>query len=229
MSENNPQCSVTSRDVTKYISSGAAIPPEQLQHIRGCSECAALVTRADQLSALLEMSALQATQREATLNDGSAAVDAAVLATHRRRQLLRLVVAAAIVVIAVGSWIMTGTLMHPRHRTAVWIAMMILFAGPLVVVYMTAGLEIIRETRFYKSMKGRELSGVCRGISDATGVPVWVVRMVFVATMFLKGTGLVAYLLLDLFLPIRPEDRGDLLRFRLMRWWQQRQRGAAEL
>jgi phage shock protein PspC (stress-responsive transcriptional regulator) len=146
---------------------------------------------------------------------------------HRRRRAWRIGTAAAVVIIAVLTSVAAASMPDLRHRTAVWWMMMILFAGPIVLAFMTAGLESVSTSRLYKQLRGRELSGVCRGLASASGIPVWVVRMIFVSLVFLKGIGLIAYLLLDVLLPIHPDERAQLLRFRLMRWWERRRQPAA--
>jgi phage shock protein PspC (stress-responsive transcriptional regulator) len=62
------------------------------------------------------------------------------------------------------------------------------------------------------------LDGVALGLSEATKVNVSVIRLLFFGLLFFDGVGLVLYLLLALFMPVHPDDRQFLLRFRLRRW-----------
>ena len=79
----------------------------------------------------------------------------------------------------------------------------------------------------YKRLRhGRQLSGVCLGIAEETGLPVWVVRLVFVLLAFGKMFGVALYLILDLLMEIHPDDRRLLLRFRIRRWWRSRRPGS---
>lgn len=55
---------------------------------------------------------------------------------------------------------------------------------------------------FRRSLQDRWLGGVCGGIAQLTGVASWVWRLAFVMMMVCAGTGLVAYLLLWIFVPL---------------------------
>jgi phage shock protein PspC (stress-responsive transcriptional regulator) len=94
-----------------------------------------------------------------------------------------------------------------------------------------AGLVLLRvPSRFaiYKRLRpGYQLSGVCLGLADKTGIPVDILRLVFFVLAIVNGVGIWIYVLLDLLMPIHPEDRRHLLRFRVLRWWR-RTRGDAE-
>jgi phage shock protein PspC (stress-responsive transcriptional regulator) len=225
----------TTRYISRYLSSEESIPEEHLQHISSCASCGAIAQRATELSAMLD-STLQNGTREAeelaptdtpSSRELSAAAASEVIVAHRRRRAWRIGTAAAVVIIAVLTSVAAASMPQLRHRTAVWWMMMILFAGPIVLAFMTAGLESVSASRLYKQLRGRELSGVCRGLASASGIPVWFVRMIFVSLVFLKGIGLIAYLLLDVLLPIHPDERAQLLRFRLMRWWERRRQSAS--
>ena len=45
------------------------------------------------------------------------------------------------------------------------------------------------------------LGGVCGGLAPATGLPPWLLRLVFVLLAFCGGTGLIVYVLLWILLP----------------------------
>ena len=64
------------------------------------------------------------------------------------------------------------------------------------------GLHALRRSR-----SDRWLGGVCGGLATATGSPSWLWRLLFVALVGCGGTGLIAYLLLWIFLP-KEEDAG---------------------
>ena len=49
------------------------------------------------------------------------------------------------------------------------------------------------------------IAGVCTGLAKKLGTDPWVVRLIWLATIFLFGTGLLAYLILAISLP--REDR----------------------
>ncbi|MCF8207883.1 MAG: PspC domain-containing protein [Rhodoferax sp.] len=48
----------------------------------------------------------------------------------------------------------------------------------------------------------RWIGGVCGGLATATGLGTWLWRLAFTLLLLLGGTGLVAYLLLWLFVPL---------------------------
>ena len=54
---------------------------------------------------------------------------------------------------------------------------------------------------FRRSRTDRVIGGVCGGIGRATGVESWVWRLIFVALFLCAGAGLLAYLLLWIFVP----------------------------
>jgi hypothetical protein len=56
------------------------------------------------------------------------------------------------------------------------------------------------------------------GLSQVTPIPLWVWRLGFVLLAYLRF-GLWIYILVMLAMPVHPEDRPHLLRFRLARWW----------
>ncbi|MFD0738455.1 PspC domain-containing protein [Lysobacter koreensis] len=52
-----------------------------------------------------------------------------------------------------------------------------------------------------RSDTDRQIEGVCGGLGEYTPVPSWLWRVAFVATVFVGGAGLLAYVLLWLFVP----------------------------
>jgi phage shock protein PspC (stress-responsive transcriptional regulator) len=75
---------------------------------------------------------------------------------------------------------------------------------------------------FQRLGPGSILLGVCRGLAEATSVDVRLIRLAFFALLFADGIGLTLYVLLALAMPVHPDDRQYLLRFRLRRWWQRK-------
>jgi len=55
--------------------------------------------------------------------------------------------------------------------------------------------------QFRRSLSDRWLGGVCGGISQATGVPSWVWRLVFTFGIVFAGCGLALYILLWILVP----------------------------
>lgn len=54
---------------------------------------------------------------------------------------------------------------------------------------------------FRRSRTDRVLGGVCGGLARATGVESWVWRLLFAVTFIFAGAGLLAYVLLWIFVP----------------------------
>ena len=57
--------------------------------------------------------------------------------------------------------------------------------------------------RFHRSITDRWLGGVCGGLGEQTGIPAWTWRILFVLTACLHGLGLLMYILLWIFVPVR--------------------------
>jgi phage shock protein PspC (stress-responsive transcriptional regulator) len=56
--------------------------------------------------------------------------------------------------------------------------------------------------RLRRSRSDKWLGGVCAGIGQVSGIDAWIWRLLFVVLFLFGGTGLVAYLLLWIFVPI---------------------------
>jgi phage shock protein C len=59
--------------------------------------------------------------------------------------------------------------------------------------------------RLNRSTTDRVIGGVCGGLGAHTGLPSWAWRVIFCATMFYFGIGLLFYLLLWIFIPAGTE------------------------
>ena len=92
------------------------------------------------------------------------------------------------------------------------------FAVPILLV-----VYVLRDTakrRIYKRFKpGRMLHGVCLGLSEKMNLDVTLVRLIFLAFLVVGGgLGFWFYVALDVAMPVHPDDRQYLLRFRVRRW-----------
>ena len=54
---------------------------------------------------------------------------------------------------------------------------------------------------FVRSRDDRWLGGVCGGVARVTGLAAWIWRLLFTLTAFCGGSGVLAYLLLWIFVP----------------------------
>jgi phage shock protein C len=65
------------------------------------------------------------------------------------------------------------------------------------------------EKKLYRDEYHKTVGGVCAGLAEYFGVDVSVVRVVFVLAVFLKGIGIVPYIVLWIVLPKRPFNFND--------------------
>jgi phage shock protein C len=62
-------------------------------------------------------------------------------------------------------------------------------------------------TRFYRNRRDGKVLGVCAGIADYTGVDVGLVRLMFVASLFLSGGSILpVYFIAGILAPNRPRE-----------------------
>jgi len=59
------------------------------------------------------------------------------------------------------------------------------------------------EKRLYRDEHRKMIAGVCAGLADYFGIDVTVVRVLFLATLILKGGGLMIYIILWIVLPVK--------------------------
>jgi len=72
-----------------------------------------------------------------------------------------------------------------------------LFAVPRPAEPLFQSLNALR-----RSTTDRWIGGVCGGLAVATGMEAWLWRILFVALLFMGGTGLLAYLIMWIFVPL---------------------------
>ena len=67
------------------------------------------------------------------------------------------------------------------------------------------------EKKLYKSKKNKMLGGVCGGIAHYFNIDPTIVRLIFVAILLVLGTGLLAYIVAWIIIPLDPNepDRDD--------------------
>jgi len=56
--------------------------------------------------------------------------------------------------------------------------------------------------RLRRSRSDKWLGGVCAGIAEVSGIEAWIWRLAFVLLLMFGGAGVVAYLLLWIFVPL---------------------------
>ncbi|QHS55530.1 PspC domain-containing protein [Mucilaginibacter sp. 14171R-50] len=65
------------------------------------------------------------------------------------------------------------------------------------------------EKKLYRDERHKTVGGVCAGLAEYFNVDVSVVRVVFVLAVFLKGVGILPYIVLWIVLPKRPFNYND--------------------
>jgi len=207
------------------LESGVPMTAEQREHIRTCERCRELLDSAKQFQALLGGNGIH-----------PPAVDAVAVAAERevRRAQKRRTVAVAFAV-ALVAWVGIALLIDRAGGLArseaflvsgAGIAIALLLGVPFLLLFSAARKP---ENRWYRRLTpGQQLCGVCLGLADHFHWNVNYVRLAFVAgVLVLHGFAVFTYLALYIAMPVHPDDRRYLLRFRLRRWWQRRNGGAA--
>ena len=207
-------CNDTMAALVASLENATSLTEEQREHIRACERCSAMLNSA-KLALRVEPGP-------------EPAIDAAVAAAERevaRKRFWRGVrfFAGALLLLAA-----MGALWFARvERIPMPTAMLFELAGftgallvttpLLVIIWLVRGLKT---KRVYKRLgPGRMLSGVCLGLAEALKLDVRLLRLIFFVLAFFDGAGLWIYLLLELAMPVHPDDRQYLLRFKLRRWW----------
>ena len=108
-------------------------------------------------------------------------------------------------------------------RSTLWIVGMAALISAGFFIPLLGVIYLFRATarrRMFKRLKpGRMIFGVCFGIAEALGYNVVTVRAFFVLLLaFSTGLGFWGYMAFHMAMPVHPDDRRYLLRFRLRRW-----------
>lgn len=205
-------CTTTMFALLDHLENGTPLAPGVEDELRTCNSCSDLVRRAQRLGSLLDDAG-----PIANVPIDTQVVESEVTRRHRRR-IYWSGFAVLVASLALGLFVATRGELH--HPVAVGVIIALFFGSPVLLVL--ASIRSLSPAKIYKRLQGRQISGVCQGLSEAWNAPVWVIRMAFVALTFGKGIGLLLYLVLDVVLPIHPADRANLLRFRIARWWRAR-------
>ncbi|HVE71088.1 MAG TPA: PspC domain-containing protein [Thermoanaerobaculia bacterium] len=209
-------CNDTMAALVASLENATSLTEEQREHIRACPRCSAMLNSAKE--------ALRVIPSEA---EGPPAIDAAVAAAERevaRKSFwrgVRVFAGALLLLAAIGALFFARLENIPLPTAllfgAAGFAIALLVATPiLLLIWLVRGSG----KRVYKRLgPGRLISGVCLGIAEATKIDVRLLRLIFVFLLFADGAGFWIYILLDLAMPVHPDDRQHLWRFRIRRWW----------
>lgn len=217
MTDHDP-CSRTLPTLLAAIDAGETPAPEAVAHWGTCPSCRRLV----EATRRCLTDQVDAPDVATTLPDRVRAIVASAVevATTRKRRAFRWRAGIVISVFCLSSaaWA-AGRLGLLDARTnrlvdAFLVAALLPSAAALGVQWACQKVALFKRLR-----KGHQVSGVCLGVAEKTGVSVVLIRFLFIALVLFHGAGLWLYLFLDLVMPIHPADRSGLLRFRLARSW----------
>jgi phage shock protein PspC (stress-responsive transcriptional regulator) len=213
-------CKEAMSALVNVVEHGGAVPEEQREHIKHCARCRELLDSAEQFQAGESETIQEPNVDEQRLTDEVRGV--------RHRDVLRRILGAALfaapTIGALTFWLVMSRNPSPREIAAVMAASLVAIVIPVLIFYfLFAALRDRYGNRIYKRLgPGRQLAGVCFGLSEATGVSVVILRLIFFVLLFVKGLGFWLYIALYLAMPVHPDDRQHLLRFKLRRAWQRR-------
>jgi phage shock protein C len=203
------------------LESGSSMTEEQRTHLLTCERCRELFDSAKQFQNTLSGNGISVPSVEPAL---AAAEEEA--RRRRFRQSVKVFVTLGAVVALIFLFVpITAGLAFGERLMVLVMALLISagFAVPLIaVILLTRGTS--KRPPWYKRLgPGRMISGVALGVSEQIDVSVNIVRLIFVALLFIGGgIGFWLYVLLAVAMPVHPEDRQYMLRFRLRRWWKGR-------
>ncbi|HEX7154708.1 MAG TPA: PspC domain-containing protein [Thermoanaerobaculia bacterium] len=203
------------------------ITDAQREHLRTCARCRELLDTARQFQTMLAEPTSGASAPEvANVPDVATVAEQEVARARRRRLFIRIV--AVMFGLATLFWMLVPAAIYFGQERLSEIAIGVAMVASLLILVVTPLLLLtfaVREAvnppsgkRIYKRLgPGRILAGVCLGLSERLGVGVWWLRLGFFVLMTIHGIALLIYILLTIFMPVHPDDRQYLLRFRVRR------------
>jgi phage shock protein PspC (stress-responsive transcriptional regulator) len=204
---------------------GGDVSAEDRQHIATCPECNRVLVAAGQLEAELAAD-VPLGRAEEQLTRVTREAEGALRATRWRSAAFILLGVVAVMM----PWLLVPELtevMNPELKMRGFLQVLQVI-GALVGLGAVGSLVVDGfnarpgGVKLYKRLGGQWFFGVFRGLAEAAGFPVWVLRVFFICLLCVGKPGWMIgvplYLLLDASLQVHPEDRGMLYRFRLNRW-----------
>jgi phage shock protein PspC (stress-responsive transcriptional regulator) len=195
------------------LETATTVDEETREHLRTCEQCGAMLR-----------SAKDVLRAPAVIEP---AMDAAVAAAERevaRKRFWRGVRILAGVLLSMAA--IATILLVRAERIPVSTAAAFVSAGFALALFISTPLLVLLwfvrgpAKRVHKRLgPGRMISGVCLGLAEALKLDVRLLRVIFVVLLFFDGAGFWIYLLLALAMPVHPDDRRNLLRFKIRRWW----------
>lgn len=224
MSGNVQRCADVIDRLTAALRNGDDISAEDLRHVATCPDCKRVLAAAVQLED--EFEAARPADRD---DERLARVTREAESVLRARRWRRVAFTTLGTFAALIPWLMLPKGL-PADVARTYLILQVLGAlvglgavGSLVVDGLNAKSGSVK---LYKRLRQQWLFGVCRGMAEASGLSVWVLRAVFILLLFCGKIGwaiaVPLYLLLDMSLQVHPEDRRLLLRFKFKRWRENR-------
>jgi phage shock protein PspC (stress-responsive transcriptional regulator) len=213
-------CKTAMASLLASIESGDAMSADAREHLRTCPRCSELLESATELQSTLAEDvdvpdAVDVTQTAAKVEEE--------LGRTTIRTRVRIGAIIGLILIPVIAYITThsdaGIYWRAIYMELVMVVLLLAIVPLVIVRTLLARMRTPTGQRLYKRFgNGRhQVSGVCAGISEATGINVISLRLAFLVLFFFKGLGLLVYLAFDLLMQIHPEDREHLRRFRIRR------------
>jgi phage shock protein PspC (stress-responsive transcriptional regulator) len=216
-----PDCDHAQAALQSLISEGREPSASDLEHLSTCPTCLAMVHRIQTL--------LGATPEPAPAEEGSPHMDFHDELKRQSARHLGFQVFGIMALVGGFAAFWAWALKDPMTGWG-WSAslfLICLFAIPVLLLLTFTRLP--RKYRVYKRLgKGRMLSGVCMGLSERTGTSVWAWRLGFVLLSLLIYDVIFLYAVMALTMPVHPDDRAELLRFRIARWFRGLRQHTAE-
>lgn len=217
MTEGNQTCEGVVDRLLAFLRGGAELSAANRAHPATRSECARALAAARSLQDELGRDETPGNANGERVERVTLQAQAALRTMRWRRAAMTLL--ASLGVLCAWLLVPTGVLAWPEK-------VVVFLAAALLTAMIVGCFSIVRRVvsgahgrKLYRRLsRGRWLAGVCSGLSESSGVSVWLIRAVFVGPLFLGRIGIPLHLILTLALEVHPEDRGLLLRFKLRHW-----------
>jgi phage shock protein PspC (stress-responsive transcriptional regulator) len=216
-------CKTAMAALLASIENGDTLTPEVRAHLRSCEQCKELLNSTMQFQSTL---ADDVEVPESNIDESAARAEEE-LGRAKLRARFRIGAIVVLVLIPIVAYLSSRGFfdVHPGGLAFELAAILSLtFVLPLAIAIviirtLVARMRAPNGQRLYKRFGNdrHQVSGVCAGIAEATGINVNALRIAFLALLFFKGLGLLIYLAFDLAMQIHPADRQYLRRFRIRR------------
>jgi len=214
-------CEGFQRVIATALSLGEELPAWSLNDARSCTSCAELLRslrKATREDVVLAAPRPEAEARSVTL--ASTAARRTFMAIGIARACLGLVAGLAWIVLVewkIGTYLLGQGSIHLRTLEVVRASIVTLVVVWLGLIATFDRRRGSRPPRLHTRWNGRQLQGICVGLSEYLGGPAWMWRLGFL-TLFFSGLGGGSiYLILSFVISFHPDDRRHLLWFRICR------------